>query len=57
MNPISTDPARVPAVTASVAMRRVGQPQDIASLVAFLASEEAGWITGQKIEASGGQKL
>jgi len=57
MNPISADPVRLVTVTASVAMRRVGQPQDIAGVVAFLASEEGGWVTGQKIEASGGQRL
>jgi 3-oxoacyl-[acyl-carrier protein] reductase len=33
---------------------RIGQPQDIANVVAFLASDEAGWITGQVIPVSGG---
>lgn len=33
---------------------RVGQPNDIASVVAFLASEDAGWITGQIIPVAGG---
>lgn len=33
---------------------RVGQPSDIASVVAFLASEDARWITGQIIQAAGG---
>jgi 3-oxoacyl-[acyl-carrier protein] reductase len=33
---------------------RVGQPRDIATVVSFLASEDAGWITGQIILASGG---
>jgi NAD(P)-dependent dehydrogenase (short-subunit alcohol dehydrogenase family) len=32
----------------------VGQPEDIAPAVAFLASEEARWITGQMIVADGG---
>jgi 3-oxoacyl-[acyl-carrier protein] reductase len=31
-----------------------GQPQDIASLVAFLASDESAWVTGKRITASGG---
>lgn len=39
------------------ALQRVGQPADIANVVAFLASEEAGWITGERIEASGGIRL
>jgi 3-oxoacyl-[acyl-carrier protein] reductase len=33
---------------------RLGRPADIAAVVAFLASEEGGWITGQNIRASGG---
>ena len=34
---------------------RVGTPADAARLIAFLASEEAGWITGQIIRSRGGQ--
>jgi 3-oxoacyl-[acyl-carrier protein] reductase len=33
---------------------RVGQPQDIAATVAFLASKEAAWVTGSLIDAAGG---
>jgi 3-oxoacyl-[acyl-carrier protein] reductase len=33
---------------------RVGQPQDMASVVAFLASDDAGWITGSLLQAGGG---
>ncbi len=33
---------------------RVGEPQDIARLVRFLVSDEAAWVTGQNISASGG---
>ena len=36
------------------AMGRVGQPQEIADVVSFLASHEARWITGQTIYADGG---
>ena len=36
---------------------RVGQPRDIADIVAFLASEDSRWITGQLIDASGGTNL
>ena len=35
-------------------LRRIGQPQDIATAVSFLASEDSGWITGQVIPVSGG---
>ncbi|ODA68852.1 Glucose 1-dehydrogenase [Methyloligella halotolerans] len=33
---------------------RMGQPKDIASVVAFFASADAGWLTGEVIEAGGG---
>ena len=35
-------------------LRRLGAPEDIADVVAFLASEDARWITGEVIAASGG---
>lgn len=35
-------------------MGRIGQPEDVARIVAFLASEEAKWITGQIIHSEGG---
>jgi len=36
---------------------RVGQPEDLAALIAFLASEEAGWITGATVSIDGGRHL
>jgi 3-oxoacyl-[acyl-carrier protein] reductase len=36
------------------ALGRLGQPQDIADVVALLASDDARWITGQNIRANGG---
>ncbi len=36
---------------------RVGHPDDIGGIVAFLCSAEAGWISGQRIEVSGGINL
>ena len=36
------------------ALGRVGEPEDIGGVVAFLCSEEARWINAQRIEASGG---
>jgi NAD(P)-dependent dehydrogenase (short-subunit alcohol dehydrogenase family) len=44
-------------VSSTVALGRIGQAQDVADVVAFLASDDARWITGQSIEASGGQWL
>ncbi len=35
-------------------LERLGQPDDIASVVAFLASPEGGWINGQTLRANGG---
>jgi 2-hydroxycyclohexanecarboxyl-CoA dehydrogenase len=42
------------AMRRAVPMRRLGQPQDVAAAVAFLASERAGFITGQTLSVSGG---
>jgi 2-hydroxycyclohexanecarboxyl-CoA dehydrogenase len=44
----------IEAMTRAVPMKRLGQPQDVAAAVAFLASEEAGFITGQTLSVSGG---
>jgi 3-oxoacyl-[acyl-carrier protein] reductase len=35
-------------------LERLGQPEDIARLVSFLAGPEGGWVNGQKIRANGG---
>ena len=40
-----------------IAMGRVGEPDDIGATVAAIASEAMGWVTGQRIEASGGMRL
>jgi NAD(P)-dependent dehydrogenase (short-subunit alcohol dehydrogenase family) len=37
------------------ALRRIGAPNDIADIVAFLVSDEARWLTGATIPATGGQ--
>jgi len=41
-------------VTRTMPFGRLGRPDDIAPVVAFLASDDAQWITGQVIAASGG---
>ena len=50
-----------PAVNAhlagATALGRVGLPDDIGGVVAFLCSDEARWITGQRLEVSGGMNL
>jgi 3-oxoacyl-[acyl-carrier protein] reductase len=40
-----------------VALGRIGRPADVADIVAFLASDDARWVTGAVIDASGGQWL
>ncbi|MDT2005567.1 glucose 1-dehydrogenase [Rhodococcus opacus] len=42
-------------VAATMPMKRAGQPQDIAHAVAYLASEEAGYVTGQTLSVNGGR--
>lgn len=42
------------ALTRAIPFRRLGRPEDIASAVAFLASDEASFITGQTLSVSGG---
>ncbi len=42
------------AVALFTPLRRVGQPEDIGGVVAFLCSEEARWVTGQYIPLNGG---
>jgi NAD(P)-dependent dehydrogenase (short-subunit alcohol dehydrogenase family) len=44
-------------VSSMQALKRVGQPDDIAGVAGFLAGPDSGWVTGQVIEASGGSKL
>ncbi len=39
---------------AAYPLKRLGEPDDIGSLVAFLLSDEAGWLTGQTVVADGG---
>jgi 3-oxoacyl-[acyl-carrier protein] reductase len=45
------------AYLASVPAGRLGTPEDIACAVSFFASEEAGFITGQRIVVDGGRSL
>lgn len=44
-------------ITSQTPLGRVGQANDIGSVVAFLCSDDAGWINGQRIEVSGGINL
>ncbi len=42
------------AVARATPLRRIGQPEDIGAVVAFLCSDEARWITGQYLPVNGG---
>ncbi|KJH69677.1 SDR family oxidoreductase [Aliterella atlantica] len=42
---------------ATSAIKRIGMPDDIADAASFLASNDSRWVTGQRIEASGGAHL
>lgn len=47
-------PEKVEACAAELPLRRIGEPQDLANAIVFLASDLAGWITGQVVKVDGG---
>jgi 3-oxoacyl-[acyl-carrier protein] reductase len=47
-------PDRVEATIANTPLRRLGRPEDVASVVLFLASDAARFITGQTLIVDGG---
>ncbi len=53
---VGTDEARS-GVKQMQLLQRIGQPEDIAGIVAFLAGPDGGWTTGQRVDGSGGSKL
>lgn len=50
-------PEVIPPIVAKTALGRLGEPDDVGKVIAFLASDEGAWITAQTIEASGGFNL
>ena len=40
-----------------IPLGRLGQPSDIAAAVVYLASEEAGWVTGSTVHVNGGMAM
>ena len=56
MTAAMTDAAKE-ATRAAIPMGRLGAPEDVARTVAFLASEEAGYITGQVLAVDGGMSM
>jgi NAD(P)-dependent dehydrogenase (short-subunit alcohol dehydrogenase family) len=57
MNDWFADPAAKAWAAAQGIQGRVGQPDEIADIIAFLASDDARWINGQVIDATGGGVL
>ena len=54
---IDSSQADIDAYIARVPMQRMGTPEDVASVVAFLAGDAAGFITGQKFAVNGANTL
>lgn len=51
------DPALLESYLANMPVARIGQPDDIASVIRFLAGPESGWVTGNAIPIDGGHHL
>jgi len=51
-NPVGSDSRN--AIEAAIPVKRIGQPEDVAAAVAFFASDEAGFCTGQVLYVCGG---
>ncbi len=57
INPWKDDPQKKAQVESHIPMKRAGNPEEIASVFAFLASDDASYITGQTIFVDGGLTL
>lgn len=57
LNSVRDMPGVLDAIASEAALGRLGTPDDIASVVTFLASPAGHWITGQLIQANGGMHL
>ncbi len=54
---IRNNPQMKSYLASQTALGRVGEAEDIGGVIAFLCTEEARWINGQRIEVSGGMML
>jgi NAD(P)-dependent dehydrogenase (short-subunit alcohol dehydrogenase family) len=55
--PVLSQPARLEKILTRTPMDRVGQPEEVSSLVAFLAMDKSSYITGQNIMVDGGMSV
>jgi NAD(P)-dependent dehydrogenase (short-subunit alcohol dehydrogenase family) len=53
--PFTSNPKMKDAIAAMHPLQRLGIPDEMAALAAFLLSEESGWITGQTVHVDGGR--
>ncbi|GAB1817650.1 SDR family NAD(P)-dependent oxidoreductase [Herbidospora sp. RD11066] len=56
-NVLERHPEIEAGLAATFALGRIGEPEDVAAVIAVLLSDEGRWITAQDIEVSGGQNL
>ncbi|MCD8078099.1 MAG: SDR family oxidoreductase [Lachnospiraceae bacterium] len=50
----SMEPASIEKLKAGTRIQRLGEPEEIAAAIAYLASDEAGWTTGEILDVNGG---